>query len=201
MTKENQGLAKTPIEAVRTFQIKTIGNMLSKLDWEITQLRESQFSVSSSIDVSSYFAINAAVTAFHIVDWIWQLGTPEQQAGWVESDAPAKPNRQTRFQINLKKRCPELGVCREIANTFKHLTDNDYTDKRVLTNVPVFVVEIPALAGVARAGDPLVQYGKILMVRTDTGITYVAHVLTRAHCFLAEFCEANGLLPQAENSA
>jgi hypothetical protein len=57
---------------VHTFQVKSINDMLSKLDWEISQLQHSHiYKASDSLSTSSYFAINGALTAFHICEWIW----------------------------------------------------------------------------------------------------------------------------------
>ena len=178
-----------PPEAVRTFQIKTIRHVLGKLEWEIEQLQNSQFSRDArAVDISSYLAINAALTAFHACEWIWHLGTQKQRDTLMQAaPATSKAKGKARFQVGLKQKCPEFGVCREIANSFKHLTDDDFTDKAVMTDVPLFEMSIPATAGMAKAGDPLVQYGKILMVRCHGVITPVAHVLTKAHAFLEEF--------------
>ena len=189
----------TSPKAVRTFQIKTVKDMLAKLDWEIEQLQKFQFSQgTNAVDVSSYMAINAALTAFHVCEWIWHIGTEQQQDDWLQA-APlaSKTKGKTRFQVGLKHHCPEFGVCREIANSFKHLTDDDFTDKSVMTDVPLFELSVPATVGTMRAGDPLVQYGKILMVRCHGGITPVAHVLSKTYGFLEDFCERNGFLTES----
>lgn len=184
------------VEALRTFQIKSIGDMLAKLDWEIEQLQASQFPQGAqSVNFSSYFAINAALTAFHVCDWIWHTGTQQQRISWLQfAPAISTTKGKTRFQVGLKNQCPEFGVCREIANSFKHLTDNQFTDKAILTDVPLFEFSVPASVGSLRAGDPLVQYAKVLMVRSRDGITPVAHVLSKTYDFLEDFCEKNGFL-------
>ncbi|QLL15365.1 hypothetical protein [Pseudomonas chlororaphis] len=192
----------TPPEAVRTFQIKTVSDMLAKLEWEIEQLQATQFSQSAkSVDISSYFAINAALTAFHVCEWIWHIGTQQQKDAWLQAaPAASKAQGKTRFQVGLKYQCPEFGVCRAIANSFKHLADDQFTDTNVLTDVPVFELSVPATAGSMRAGDPLAQFAKVLMVRSKGGITPAAHVLSRTYGFLEDFCEKSGFLTGSQVS-
>lgn len=103
-----------PPEALRIFKIKSIGDMLAKLDWGIEQLQLSQFSQKGqSVNISSYFAINAALTAFYICDWIWHVGTQQQKKSWSQSASDASATKgKTRFQVGLETQCPEFGVCR-----------------------------------------------------------------------------------------
>lgn len=61
-----------------------------------------------------------------------------------------------------------------------------------MTDVPLFEFSVPASVGSFRAGDPLVQYARVLMVRGEHGITPVAHVLSKTYSFLESFCDKNG---------
>jgi hypothetical protein len=184
-----------PAKAVRSFQVKTVTDMLAKLDWELRQLLAAQVSISPlAMRVSSYFAINAAITAFHTADWIWAVASEEQRAAWIADVQTLKRARpKTRFQIMIKRKCSEFGLCREIANSSKHLEDDENTDKNVRTVEPWFI-SMPGVAGVLKAGDPISQHAAILMVAGKDGMVPAAHVFTRVHAFLEEFCQENGLI-------
>lgn len=194
-TRSPNGSATAP-QTVRTFQIKAVSDVLAKLDWEIEQLQKAQFSQNiDTVEALSYHAINAAITAFHLCEWIWHAGTPQQRDVWLLAAPSASQTKgKTRFQVGLKTQCPEFGVCREIANSFKHFADDQHTDTSVRTDVPLFESVVPARAGITRAGEPLVQYSKILMVRIKGDSTPIAHVLSKTHGFLEDFCEKNGFL-------
>ena len=97
----------------------TVQIMISKLDREIRRLRAAK-----QLEDATDHATNGAVTAWQLADWIWKLNV---------KDAP-----ETRSRLNLevfthirelervfKKKAiaqlPELQLCADIANMFKHV--------------------------------------------------------------------------------
>jgi hypothetical protein len=106
--------------SVHTFQVKSINDMLLKLGWEVGQLQRSHISKAADrLATSSYFAINGALTAFHICEWIWHCGSESQREIWGKGQRGGQPTK-TNFQMHLRALCPSLSTCREIANSFKH---------------------------------------------------------------------------------
>jgi hypothetical protein len=94
--------------------------MINKLDREIRRLRAAK-----QLEDATDHATNGAVTAWQLADWIWKLRV--------------KDNPETRRRLNLevfthirelerdfKKKAiaqlPELQLCADIANTFKHVS-------------------------------------------------------------------------------
>lgn len=178
---------------MHTFQVKSINDMLSKLDWEISQLQHSHlYKASDSLSTSSYFAINGALTAFHICEWIWHSGTDSQRAIWGKGQKAGAPTK-TNFQLYLRGACPNLTVCREIANSFKHYARDRFSDKAVKPASTWFTT-FPAMAGIARAGDALNSPAAVVMISNGVDTLPVAHVLSVVYGFLEDFCEKNGLL-------
>lgn len=178
---------------MHTFQVRSINDMLSKLDWEISQLQRSYISTAvDSLSTSSYFAINGALTAFHICEWIWHSGNESQRAIWGKGRKVGEPTK-TNFQLNLRDACPNLTVCREIANSFKHYAPDRHTDEAVKP-ASVWFTSFPARAGIARAGDALNSPATVVMISNGVDTLPVAHVLSVVHGYLEDFCEKHGLL-------
>jgi hypothetical protein len=190
MDGKNEMEPGTPI-AVRTFQVRSISDMLRKLDWEIEQLQRSHISqASDALMTSSYFAINACVTTFHLCDWIWHQGSHAQRIAWGQGTDKAA---QMRFQLFLRGACPQFETCREIANSFKHLADVRHTNKAI-RSAPTWYTTMAATVGFSRAGDALSVQAGVLMVADGLETLPAAHILSVAYGFLNDFCEAHGLL-------
>jgi hypothetical protein len=104
-------------------------HMLAKLLWEIRELTTnmSVWVDNEEFPVAIFTAFNAAVTAWHITDWIWQ-SSPEARAKlakrfnfeYQETRNGIRTGLE-RFQEAVAKECRALYVCREIANGSKHM--------------------------------------------------------------------------------
>lgn len=188
----------------RSFHVRTIGEMLKKLEWEISRLKVDMLSElpysATALRASSYGAINAAITAFHISDWIWAISSDKQKALWIK-DVPGgkdKKAQKLRFQIMLKNECPAFQICRGIANSAKHLVDDKYPEP--VRNGKTQNLPVPARAGALRAGEPLMKYSVELTTILggsdgDGGVPHRAiDVFTKAYEFFDSFCLEHGLL-------
>lgn len=103
-------------------------DMLRKLEWEIDiykSVMDAKFmpgdELARSIRKPMYAAINASITAFHLVDWIWydldQLH--ESKLAFLEIlKLPA--NSGLPQVINEIRKIPELDAVHQIANASKH---------------------------------------------------------------------------------
>ena len=88
------------------FALATPQHMLTKLAWEIRQLRESLSPNDSGFVwplVPAYHAYNSAVTAWHLVDWVWCTADQESRAQIAEKfqfDIPSAARKGLeRFSI------------------------------------------------------------------------------------------------------
>lgn len=179
--------------SVHTFQLKSINDMLLKLGWEVGQLQRSHISKATDrLATSSYFAINGALTAFHICEWIWHCGSESQREIWGKGQRGGQPTK-TNFQMHLRALCPSLSTCREIANSFKHYAADRYPDDTIKP-ASVWFTTMPAEVGIMRAGDALSADAAVLMISNGVGTVPVAHVLSVVHGFLDDFCELHGLV-------
>jgi len=107
--------------------------MLSKLLWEIDGLSRSLsvWTKRTEFPEPLFIAWNAAVTAWHITDWLWQ-SSPEirlilarrYQLNFTEGSKNALRDGLEDFQEAVAKDCRFLYVCREIANGSKHMRKN-----------------------------------------------------------------------------
>ncbi len=125
-------------EDLPTFGIKTSRDMLKKLHWELDQLANTE---DHDHQTAAYHCFNAAVTAWHLYEWIWldikrdcklrallarEAGVPPQKFNkhhWAKLVQKRKPF----YQI--------LRYCKIIATASKHggveFTDKDPTDLEI----------------------------------------------------------------------
>jgi hypothetical protein len=109
-------------------------HMLAKLLWEIHELTTSMsvWVENEQFPVSIFRSWNAAVTAWHITDWLWASSKETRDLMRkrydVFDDETKKGLRKGLgvFQDRIAEDCRELYLCREIANGSKHMR----TEKR-----------------------------------------------------------------------
>jgi hypothetical protein len=109
------------------FALATPQHMLAKLAWEIRQLGESLAPNDADFVwplVPAYHAYNSAVTAWHLVDWIWCTADQKLRAQLAEKfhfDIPSSARKGlARFSDSIARDCRALHLCRIIANGSKH---------------------------------------------------------------------------------
>lgn len=104
-------MTKTPVDLAgnHVFRMSSARDMLRKLERELRRLKDAGPDRHDRVDA----AINFALTAWHITDWIWLLHEAE-----IQKDLEVQSLRE--FQNRLKKRRRELAVMDIIANAFKH---------------------------------------------------------------------------------
>jgi hypothetical protein len=117
----------SPIENV--FAMSEPQHMLSKLLWEIDGLMQSQsvWVDNETFPTPIFRAWNAAVTAWHISDWLWASNAQTRAKmatvhGFVyEETATGIRRGLEKFQEAVAIRERSLFICREIANGSKHM--------------------------------------------------------------------------------
>lgn len=110
-----------PREPSKYFGLRSSTDLYLKLVYDIERLRTGR-----GTKELQYAAIDAAVTASHILDWVLKELEPEAylRLTGLEKGKPLPPKDRgpiMRF-IELKKETmPGINFCREIANTMKHM--------------------------------------------------------------------------------
>lgn len=146
------------------FHIATPQHLLAKLYWEIEQLEccNTEFEPGTAEHLyASYKAFNTAVTAWHMVDWVWHSTTNKD---FLAKDVEAQFPTEQSFRNALTKANRDLAICREIADGSKH--------KELRTSDSGVRVSLDwrgkyATVGSVRAGDPIATYNFQLKVIDD----------------------------------
>ena len=138
----------------RVFYIKTPEQLMIKLDWEIDNLKNAirdQDDRARNIDTASYHAFNAAVSAWHIADWMWNSLSREKQAvlamqmGFKFTDDKYSIKE---FQNALVQKSQAIAICSDVANGSKHLD----THKNSRVNAKVDLQSKVATVGEFKSG-------------------------------------------------
>ncbi len=151
---EIQTLPESPKQV---FALATPQHLLGKLHWEINQLE----TMLASPDVpvfrhleAAYFAFNAAVTAWHITDWVWQSLSEAEQAA-ICSEFDPKKIGLNEFKHGMGRLSRDLKICQQIANGSKHYR-LDRPDKDL--TVKLRWRRRKARSGELSAGSPIATY-------------------------------------------
>jgi hypothetical protein len=159
------------------FMLATPAHMLTKLHWEIYNLRKAISEKPEHIwntHALAYCAFNCAVTAWHIADWVWKASSVDRRADILASLGTTAANDRKdfgKFQTAIRNKRRALHICRQLATGSKHMTVTDYPDPNVRA-VTQSETEY-ARAGEMRAGDPLVVHRYRLVV-SDKGVERAA---------------------------
>jgi hypothetical protein len=162
----------------KVFMLATPAHMLTKLHWELHQLRKSLTEKPEYIGYThapSYCAFNFAVTAWHLADWSWKAAGAEQRAHILECLNIKRGSHDHKdfgdFQAAVRDRSRAIHICQQVANGSKHMTVTRHPDPDVQAEMRW--ESQPARAGTARCGDPLVAYRYQLII-SDKGVERAA---------------------------
>ena len=159
--------------------------MLRKLDWELDELRtDSGYPNGQRV---GYRAFNCAVTAWQLVDWVWEdLSDAQRRALGNGTDA-------RDLGEYCKRTNADLEICESIANASKHRKRrpkqlNPAVRCRMVTEVHHFSVGDPV-------GELLTSW-KWEATILHYGVEHRAvDVFGRAYAFWRDFMAQRGLLP------
>lgn len=107
------------LQSPKTFELKTSRDVLEKLRRELSRLSKS----ADRDDVIDH-GTNAAMTAWHLVDWIWReiKASPDLQKKVSQiTGIPSKNLSLDALREFAKKACPAIKYCESIAISTKHL--------------------------------------------------------------------------------
>ncbi len=171
----------------KTFGLENCRDLLRKLEWEMEGLKAAS---PNDPDDLAFHAFNAAVTVWHIGDWVWNDMTQEHRDALA--DEWGKPlNVNGNFLSAVRQENREIGLCREIATASKHVEVSQSPDLTVDTVVsagPATAITV-ATNGVPEAPSPIWAL-KVL----DRGQRRsILEVLEGALAFWTEFIYQRGI--------
>lgn len=105
----------------QTFGLENCRDVLRKLKWEIEGLRTE---ATDTPDPLMFRAFNAAVTTWHLTDWVWEGATDAQHAA-----IPAVS--KVDLQNFARQQCRAIHLCRQVATASKHVHVTMYPDPKV----------------------------------------------------------------------
>jgi hypothetical protein len=117
MAKLQQGpdetdVARKFLETGHTFKMRTPDEAFKKFhrEWKrFEKAEDNQEGLAQQVDG----AINAAIAAWHLTDWVWKFHRAKLTKTY-------KVDSVSKFQAAIKAECPDLAVCDIIANAAKH---------------------------------------------------------------------------------
>jgi hypothetical protein len=162
------------MEQKQKFSFENSIDLVWKLYWEIERLNHA--TPHDIIDMKC-FAFNAAVTAWHLTDWVFEDMTEEQRY-------KRSISKLDDLQKLVRKECRALHLCRQIATASKHRSVRFHYDPDVATSV-----ELDA--------TPIDQWPKWRLVILDSGNSYPAiDVFEEARMYWYQFLSGLGLILQ-----
>ena len=193
-------IGKPPKSPRRVFLLATPANLFQKLNWEIRGLAEKLSSQSaddfgSHLD-ASYYAFNAAVTAWHLTDWVWtytDVASKEEIAdrlGLDLSKCKSSIGRLKAFQEAMLQSSQALKICCEIANGSKHMEERNGSE--ILASVSWTTRH--ASAGELKAGDPIATFTYNLVVRDSENEFTALEVFKSVENFWQDFLSTWGFI-------
>jgi hypothetical protein len=162
-------VTQQPTPPAQVFSLATPHHMMMKLAWEKRNLHAAIAARKNNEEpdfknhhAAAYFAFNFAVTAWHIVDWVWQT-TDDEWRDTICKSLKCKKDYDA-FKKALMNQYRVIRICQQIANGSKHMRINK-PDNSI--RVDTAWARKPALAGQARAGDSLGRYDFDLLIWDD----------------------------------
>ena len=151
------------------FMLATPAHMLTKLHWELHQLKKYLTEKPEHIGhthAPSYCAFNCAVTAWHLADWTWNAASDEQRAHILDClKLKSSTNSDKvfgKFQNAVRDKSRAIHICRQVATGSKHMTIAHNPDPDVHAKME-WETEY-GRAGTMRAGDPLAVHRYRLII-------------------------------------
>jgi hypothetical protein len=118
---------------IKTFGLTTYRDVLAKLDRELERLDAAE-----TLKDAADHGTNAAITAWHLVDWTWSaLKSDSQLCDRIAKDLGARWNEPNEFKRWLVEHgCRELRHCQMITTSLKHSGFNSKPSDPDFTALP-----------------------------------------------------------------
>lgn len=109
-------MANAVIDIRKTFSDDPI-LLLSKLGWEIAEIHERGH---ATLPERIYLSLNAAHSAWHMHQWIWELATEKDRDRLVAA-FEMKSRSAKEFGLACRRKSGAIEVCRQISVAGKHV--------------------------------------------------------------------------------
>ena len=174
----------------KVFAMVTPYHYLRKLHWEVEGLRKSTVP-SADFDAhltAAYHAFNCAITAWHMVDWVWEsLDAAERQE--LSKSLGMQVADGSLFRNSMRSASRAINCCRDIATGSKHKIVARGGDPEVRAVLEWDQTHFTCESSV---GEPLVQYRARLMVHDGYGARPALEVFEEAFDFWYRLFEQLG---------
>jgi hypothetical protein len=137
--------------------------MLRKLEWETHEFQQPDI-------YATFRAFNVAVTAWHLADWVWR------------ELPPASRSRIGSSKKDFERFCPDLSLCRLIANGSKH-GDRGRRHFNVGTSTKALADVLRSRCGEAVCGRPIATWTWRLTISDGEQEHAAAEVFARVLMF------------------
>jgi hypothetical protein len=105
-----------------SFEIRTASRFLQKFRQDREDFIKSDF-------LSERHALNAIITAYHLIDWVWGDFAKDRHDLYSQWHISSARDRKKQFEDYLFAVCPALADARELTNGTKHFADTIETGK------------------------------------------------------------------------
>ena len=106
------GKKKTSLKSGHVFRMRSVHDIFRKLGREKRRFEKAELNGEGRADQVDA-AINFAITAWHLTDWVWSQRKHALREYFDVNDIGG-------FQNEMRRLCPNLAVCDVIANAAKH---------------------------------------------------------------------------------
>lgn len=165
----------------QSFHLRSWQDLVAKLTFEIEEFERTRL-IDREAEFRTFRAVNGAVTAWHIGDWLWDwmarrepryfLPAAEHVGMSVSAEHDTKRIAAV-LASGMAAKHRDLAICRTITNAYKHVRSTRFPD--VLMTHPVHVLQI--VPGTNRASG---ESWHDLRVFSDGQVLDVADVLKGA---------------------
>jgi hypothetical protein len=179
----NIPIPKFPKRASQSFNIGDASHLFRKLTVEIHQFTKSNFSST----LGGYLALNIAITAWQMVDWVdADMDSDQRQAACRYLGRPISDHND--LAAAATSACKELRVCQVIATAGKHAEVKRRPDPSLVTK---FRIVRPSRKKVRLPGEGL----SYIWVIEFNGKEYLAEeVFKKAHRFWEDLLSRLGMI-------
>jgi hypothetical protein len=172
----------------RTFAFESCKDMLTKLAWEAENL-DRHIKAGRGVAEATYWATNAAITAWHIVDWVWADLNSEQRSALGGKLGITLGGNDGKKQLEeFVCRNQNLNICRAIALTAKH----SILAAKSAARFEAIEAEVTLVPTIVTSGISH-QNPFELIVKVEGQLDTIVNVLWRASSYWEEFVRSNGI--------
>ena len=177
----------------KVFAMSTPAHLMRKLWWEIGRLEKTLQTERNAFDghlTAAYQAFNCAVTAWHMVDRVWESSSPELRSE-IGSDMGINVENRGEFLQAIRTSCRAMSYCREIATGSKHKVVRRHADPNVVAALDWWYEDATVESSV---DDPISTHRWALKVYDGNDSLEALAVFREAFKFWQRFLERWGFI-------